>query len=47
MRLSLGRRSVNLLPVVQRSNALTNGVVDTPSVVGREFESHVHQENAS
>ena len=25
--LSLGRRSVNLLPVVQRTNALTNGVV--------------------
>ena len=25
---------------------LTNGVVDRPWVVGREFESHVHHENA-
>ena len=27
IRLSLGRRLVNLLPVAQRSNAFTNGVV--------------------
>ena len=27
IRLSLGRRLVNLLPVSQRTNALTNGVV--------------------
>ena len=27
IRLSLGRRLVNLLPVAQRTNALTNGVV--------------------
>ena len=48
VRLNLGRRLVNLLPVAQRttSNALTNGVVDRPWVVGREFESHVHHENA-
>ena len=46
IRLSLGRRSVNLLPVAQRTNAFTNGVVDRPWVVGREFESHVHHENA-
>ena len=45
-RLSLGRRNVNHLPVAQRTNALTNGVVDIPWVVGREFESHVHHENA-
>ena len=46
IRLILGRRLVNLLPVAQRTNALTNGVVDRPWVVGREFESHVHHENA-
>ena len=46
IRLSLGRRWVNLLPVAQRSNAFTNGVVERPWVVGREFESHVHHENA-
>ena len=48
IRLSLGRRLVNLSPVAQRTinNALTNGVVDRPWVVGREFESHVHHENA-
>ena len=47
-RLSLGsRQSVNL-SVAQRTinNALTNGVVDRPWVVGREFESHVHREHA-
>ena len=43
--LSLGRRLVNRLPVAQRTNALTNGVVDRPWVVGREFEYHVHHEN--
>ena len=43
--LSLGRRSVNLLLVAQRTNALTNGVVDRPWVAGRDFESHVHHEN--
>ena len=46
IRLSSRRRSVNLLPVAQRSNALTNGVIDRPWVVGREFESHVHHENS-
>ena len=46
IRLRLGRRLVNLLPVAQRTNAFTNGVVDRPGVVGREFESHVHHENA-
>ena len=46
IRLSLGRRLVNLLPLAQRTNAFTNGVVDRPWVVGREFESHVHHENA-
>ena len=46
VRLSLGRRLVNLLPVAQRTNAFTNGVVDRPSVVSREFESHVHHESA-
>ena len=45
MRLSLGRRLVNLLPVAQRTNAFTNGVVSRPWVVGRELESHVHHEN--
>ena len=45
-RLSLGRRLVNFSQVAQRTNALTNGVVDRPWVVGREFESHVHHENA-
>ena len=44
--LSLGRRLVNLLPVAQRTNTFTNGVVDRPWVVGREFESHAHHENA-
>ena len=46
IRLRLGRRLVNLSPVAQRTNALTNGVVHRPWVVGREFESHVHHENA-
>ena len=46
MRLSSVRRLVNPLPVAQWTNALTNGVVDKPWVVGREFESHVHHENA-
>ena len=46
MRLTLGRRLVNLWPVAQRTNAFTNGVVGRPWVVGREFESHVHHENA-
>ena len=46
IRLSLGRRMVSLLPVAQRTNAFPNGVVDRPWVVGREFESHVHHENA-
>ena len=44
-RLSLGRGSVNLLPVAERTNALTNGVFDRPWVVGRELDSHVHHEN--
>ena len=46
IRLSLGRRLVNLLPVAQWTNAFTNAVVDRPWVVGREFESHLHHENA-
>ena len=46
IRLGLGRQKVNLLPLAQRTNAFTNGVVDRPWVVGREFESHVHHENA-
>ena len=47
MRLTLGRRLVNLLPVAQRTNnAFTNDDVDRPWIVGREFESHVHHENA-
>ena len=46
IRLSLGGRKVNLLPVAQRTNAFTNGVVDRPWIVGREFESHVYHENA-
>ena len=41
VRLSLGRRLVSLLSVAQRTNALTNGGVDRPWVVGRELESHV------
>ena len=44
IRLSFGRRLVNVLPVAQRTNALTNGVVGRPWVVDREFESHVHHE---
>ena len=36
--LSSGRRWINLSPVVERTNALTNGVVDRPWVVGREFD---------
>ena len=43
IRLSLGRRLVHLLPVAQRTNAFTDGVVDRPWVVGREFGSHVHE----
>ena len=46
IRVSFGRRSVNLLPVAQRTNAVINGVVDRSWLVGREFESHVHHENA-
>ena len=46
IRLSLGRRLVNHLPVAQRTNAFTNGVDSRTWVVGREFESHVHHENA-
>ena len=47
IRLSLGSRRLVNLPVAQRTNALTNGIVDRPwIVVGREFESHVHNENA-
>ena len=47
IRLSLGRRLGNLLQVAQRTDTLTNGVVDRPWVIGREFESRVHDENAS
>ena len=38
IRLSLSRRLVNLLPVAQRTNAFTNGVVDRTWVVGRQFD---------
>ena len=44
IRLSLGRRLVNLLAVSPRTKAFINGVVDRPWVVGREFDSHVHHE---
>ena len=30
----------------KNEETFTNGVVDRPWVVGREFESHVHHENA-
>ena len=44
VRLRLGRRSVNLLPVVaQRINA----VIGSTLVAGREFESLVHHEGVS
>ena len=48
IRLSLGRPLVNLLPVAQRTSVFTkfDGVVDIPWIVGRDFESHVHHENA-
>ena len=47
IRLSLGRRLVNLSPVTQRTNALSQMASSAgPWVVGREFESHVHHENA-
>ena len=46
MRLRLGRRLVNLLPLAQRTKTFTNGVVGRTWVVGREFESHVHHEIA-
>ena len=46
IRLRLGRRLVDLLPVAQRTNAIPKGVVDRLWVVGREFESHVHHEKA-
>ena len=45
-RLSLGGRSINILPVDEGINALTYGVVERTWAVGREFESHVHHENA-
>ena len=32
--------SINLLPVAQRNNALTYGVVGRTRVFGREFECH-------
>ena len=44
--LSLGRRLVNLLPVAQRTNPITNGIIDRPWVIGRQFKSHVHRQNA-
>ena len=39
IRLSLGTRLVNLLPIAQRTNALTNGVDGRTWATGREFES--------
>ena len=36
----MGRQLVNLLPVAQRTNTLTDGVVDRLWVVGRELKSH-------
>ena len=47
VRLRLGRRLDNLLPLAQRTKDLTNGVDGRTWVVGREFESHVHHEVAS
>ena len=46
MRLRLGRRSVNLLPLAQRIKTFTNGDAGRTWVVGDEFESHVHHEIA-
>ena len=46
IRLSLGRRLVNLLPVAQRLMPSQMASSAGPWVVGREFESHVHHENA-
>ena len=45
MRLRLGRRLVDLLPVVQRTKTFANGVDGRTWVVGREFETHLHHEN--
>ena len=44
MRLGLGRRTVNLLHLAQRTKIFTNGVDGRTWIVGREFESHVHHE---
>ena len=46
MRLRLGGRLVNLLPLAQRTKTLTNGDDGRTWVVGREFESLVHDEIA-
>lgn len=46
IRLSLGRRSVILIPVAHRTIAFTNIVNGRTWVVGREIKSHVHNENA-
>ena len=48
IRLRLGRRSVNLLPVrvTQRTKTLTKGVVGRTCVADREFESHGRHEHA-
>ena len=44
MRLGLGRRKVNLLPLAQRTKTITNAVDGRTWVVSREVESHVHHE---
>ena len=48
MRLRLGRRLVNLLPLAQRTinKTVTNGDDGRTWVVGRAFETHVHHEIA-
>ena len=43
MRLRLGGRLVNLLPLAQRTKTLANGDDGRTWVVGRVFESHVHE----
>ena len=44
LRLKLGTRSDNPLPVTQRIKILTNGIIVRTWVVGRGFEYHIHHE---
>ena len=46
MRLTLGRRLANLLPLTQWTKTLTNGDDGRTWVVGREFESQAHHDIA-